>query len=235
MLEHGDRRYEIFAFPSQEKLDQAKFGKLADLSKTKNYPISAFPYDKLATIWWGLKQENITKRYHVESATMDSDKQNIYDMGVSPVQAWLLTELPDVFSKDFVVWFLANFYPQRDKLKPIEETEYFFSECKSHIQSVRNNKGAISQRLSLTKLQRVTASDGRLMDMQHRPVPRGSNYYQYLYTVRNHGNYDDRTADSYYILEDEVIKFYKSRVGPLSNTTEEDLHKILTKFIMRTV
>ena len=235
LLEHGDRRHEIFAFPSNEKMSQERFGRLADLSKPKNFPISAYPLDKLATIWWGLKQVNIKKRYHVESATMDEDKQNIYDMGVTPVQAWLLTELPDVFSKDFVTWFLANFYPQKEKLKPIEETEYFFAECKTHLHVVRNNKGNTSQRLSLTKLNRLTVSDGRTMDMQHRSVPKGSNYYQYLYTVRNHGAYDDRPTESYYALEDELIKFFKSRIGPLTNAVEEDMHRILTKFMLRTV
>lgn len=235
MLEHGDRRHEIFIFPSSTKLNQEKFGKLADLSNSRNFVTGGFPYDKLATIWHGLKQHKISRRYHIDSANFDEDKQSVYDLGVSPIQAWLLTELPDLYSKDFVIWFIANFYPQKDKLKPMEEAEYFFAECKTHIQSVRNNKGTTSQRLSLTKLHRVSMADGRTVDLQHRSVPRGPNYYQYLYTVRNHGMYDDRPADSYYALEDEIVKYFKSRIGPLTNITDEDLHKILTKFLVRSV
>lgn len=235
MLEYGDRRHEIFIFPSASKLDQSKFGRLADLSKPQNFPTGAYPFDKLASIWVGLKQHKITSKYHIESANLDEDKQSVYDLGMSPVQAWLLTELPDVFSKDFLVWFLANFYPQRDKLRPVEEAEYFMSECKQHIQPIRNNKGATSQRMSLTKLNRLAMADGRLVDLQHRAVPRGPNYYQYLYTVRNHGQYDDRPADSYYILEDEIVSFYKGRIGPLTNKTDDDIHKILTRFMVRVV
>ena len=235
MLEHGDRRSEIFTFPSSTKLNQEKFGKLADMSKPQNYHSGTYPYDKLATIWMGLKKHVITKRYNIESANLDVDKQAIFDSGISPTQAWLLTELPDIFSKDFVIWFLANFYPQRDKMKPVEETEYFFAECKNHIQTVRNNKGGTSQRLSVTGLQRLTTTDGRSVDLQHRSVPRGPNYYQYLYTVRNHGSYDDRPAASYYTLEKEIVDFYKSRMAPISNKTEEDIHKILTRFMLRSV
>jgi hypothetical protein len=234
MLEAGDRRYEIFILPSQGKMDQSKFGRLADLSKLKNFQTGAYPYDKLATIWWGLKQHKISKRYNIEAANLDEDKQSVYDQGISPIQGWLLTELPDIFSKDFVTWFLANFHPSKERIKPIEETEYFFSECKSHIQTVKNNKGSTSQRLSLTKLNRLISGGGAI-DLAHRSVPRGPNYYQYLYTVRNHGSYDDRTADSYYTLEDEIIKFYKSRMAPITNTTDEDLHKILTRFLLRKV
>jgi hypothetical protein len=187
----------------------------------------------LASIWLGLKKHKINKRYHVESANEDADKQKIFDLGVTPVQAWLMTELPDVFSKDFAVWFVSNFYPQRDRIKPVEEIEYFFSECKHHIQPVRNNKGATSQRMSLTKLHRLSMADGRLVDLQKRSVPKGPNYYQYLYTVRNHGVYDDRPTESYYTLEEEVIKYFKDQTKPISNQTTEDLHKILMRFQVR--
>jgi hypothetical protein len=234
MLEHGDRRHEIFIFPSTSKLNQEKFGKLADLSKPQNFPTNAYPMDKLVTIWNGLKQHRIARRYHIESALDDEDKKQVYDSGVTPIQAWLLTELPDVFSKDFVVWFISNFYPQRDRIKPVDEAEYFFAECKHHIQYVRNTKGSAAQRLSLTRLHRTAVADGRVVDLQRRSVPRGSpHYYQYLHTVRNHGMYDDRPADWYYSLEDEIIKYFKSRIGPMTNTTEEDLHKILLRFQMR--
>lgn len=236
LLEHGDRRHEIFIFPSSKKLDQAKFGKLADLSKPQNFVNGSYPFDKLGTIWLGLKNHRLTNRYHIESANEDIDKQTIFDAGISPVQAWLMTELPDVFSKDFVIWFLSNFYPQRDRLKPIDEAEYFFAECKHHIQPVRNTKGASPQRLSLTKLHRIAVADGRTVDLQRRPGIRGSKeYYQYLYTIRNHGSYDDRTADEYYTLEETIIKFFKESMKPISNTTEEDLHRILQRFQMRVV
>jgi hypothetical protein len=233
MLEYGDRRHEIFIFPSTKKLDQDKFGALADLSKPQNFNNNSYPKGKLASIWLGLKKHKINKRYHVESANEDADKQKIFDLGVTPVQAWLMTELPDVFSKDFAVWFVSNFYPQRDRIKPVEEIEYFFSECKHHIQPVRNNKGATSQRMSLTKLHRLSMADGRLVDLQKRSVPKGPNYYQYLYTVRNHGVYDDRPTESYYTLEEEVIKYFKDQTKPISNQTTEDLHKILMRFQVR--
>jgi hypothetical protein len=234
MLEYGDRRHEIFIFPSTTKLNQDKFGRLADLSKPQNFPAGGYPKDKLATIWQGLKSLRLTKRYHIESALDDDDKQQVFDSGISPIQAWLLTELPDTFSKDFVVWYLSNFYPQRDRIRPIDEAEYFFTECKHHLNYVKNTKGSTSQRLSLTKLHRTAVADGRVVDLQRRAVPRGSpHYYQYLYTVRNHGAYDDRPADSYYDLEDQIIKFYKGRTGPITNQTEEDLHKLLLRFQMR--
>lgn len=235
MLEYGDRRHEIFIFPSTSKLNQEKFGKLADMSNPRNFHTGAYPFDKLATIWAGLKNTKIEARYHIDSATLDEDKQSVYDLGMTPVQGWLLTELPDVFSKDFLIWFLGNFYPQRDKLKPVEEAEYFMAECKQHIQLVKNNKGSTPQRMSLTRLHRLGMADGRLLSLEHRSVPRGPNYYQYLYTIRNHGNYDDRPADVYYLLEDEIVKFYKSRVGPITNTTDDDIHKILTRFMLRAV
>lgn len=236
MLEHGDRRHEIFIFPSSKKLDQTKFGRLADLSKPQNFPANAYPFDKLATIWRGLKTMKIDKRYHIESALNDEDKQTIFDSGISPVQAWLLTELPDVFSKDFVVWFLSNLYPQRDRIKPVDEAEYFFGECKHHLTYIRNTKGSTPQRLSLTKLHRATVADGKQIDLQRRAVPRGSpQYYQYLYTVRNHGMYDDRHADEYYELEERLIKYYKARNAPMTNTTEDEVHKLLLKFQMRAV
>ncbi len=235
MLEYGDRRHEIYIFPSTEKLDQAKFGRLADMSKPRNYPTGTYPYDKLATIWHGLRNHKIQGRLHIDSASMDEDKQSIYNEGLSPVQNWLLTELPDVFSKDFLIWFIGNFYPQRDRIKPVDEAEYFMNECKQHIQPVRNNKGKTSQRLSLTKLHRLTVGDGKLTDLQLRSVPRGPNYYQFLYTVRNHGLYDDRSADEYYALEAAIIKHYKSMVGPVTNSTDSDIHQILTRFTLRTV
>jgi len=236
LLEHGDRRHEIFIFPSTKKLDQTKFGRLADLSKPQNFINGSYPFDKLGTIWLGLKNHRLTQRYHIESANEDVDKQTIFDAGITPVQAWLMTELPDIFSKDFAIWFLSNFYPQRDRLKPIDEIEYFFSECKHHIQPVRNNKGTQSQKLSLTKLHRIAAADGRTVDLQRRPGMRGTReYYQYLFTIRNHGTYDDRTADEYYALEESIIKYYKETMKPITNQTVEDLHSILTRFQMRVV
>lgn len=236
LLEHGDRRHEIFIFPSAHKLDQQKFGRLADMSKPQNFVNGSYPFDKLATIWLGLKNHRLTGRYHIESANEDADKRTIFDAGVSSVQGWLMNELPDIFSKDFVIWFLSNFYPQRDRLKPIDEAEYFFSECKHHLMPVRNTKGATAQKLSLTKLHRITAMDGRSIDLQKRPGPRGSkDYYQYLYTIRNHGAYDDRPADEYYGLEDRIIKYYKETMKPITNQTQEDLDKILQSFQMRIV
>ena len=235
MLEYGDRRSEIYIFPSTSKLDQSKFGRLADLSKPQNFSHGSYPMDKLATIWQGLKNHKISKRYNIESANLDEDKQSVYDLGISPIQAWLLTELPDIFSKDFAVWFLANFYPQKDRLRPIEEIEYFFSECKQHILAVRNNKGTTSQKLSLTRLQRLVVADGRSMDLQHKPAYKGPNHYQYLYTIRNHGCYDDRPVASYYLLEDEIIGHYKSSMGPISNKSDDDIHKILARFNLKAV
>ena len=235
MLEHGDRRHEVFIFPSNSKLDQSKFGRLADLSKLKNFPSGQYPYDKLATIWWGLKQHKIDKRYHIESANLDTDKEKIYSEAISPLQAWLLTELPDIFSQDFVTWFISNFYPQKDRIKPIEETQYFFTECRHLIQSVKNNKGSTSQRLSLTKLHRLTLGDGKQCQLQRRCVPKGPNYYQYLHTIRNHGDYDDRATEAYYLLEEEIIKHYNEMMAPVSNKTPSDIDKLLQKFRMKVI
>lgn len=236
MLEHGDRRHEIFIFPSLNKLNQDRFGQLADLSKPQNFPTGGYPFDKLATIWLGLKNHSISRRYHIDSASDDEDKQLVFDAGISPVQAWLLTELPDIFSKDFVTWFLGTFHPQKDRIRPIEETEYFFTECKSHIQYVKNTKGSSNQRLSLTKLKRLVSAGDRTLDLQNKVIPRGGpSYYQYLYTVRNHGMYDDRSSDEYYSLENKLVNYYKGQIGPLTNSSEDDLHKLLLKFQMRAV
>jgi hypothetical protein len=234
LLEQGDRRHEVFIMPSEVELPQDKFGRLADLAHTSNFPMGQYPRDKLATIWMGLKRLKIQSQYHVDSASQDDDKKTVFDEGLSHVQAWLLTELPDIFSKDFVAWFLSRFYPQRDKLRPIDEAEYFFRECLHHIRPVMNRKGASNVKLSLTQLHRlVPGSDTATLDLQHKKTPFGTReYYQYLYTIRNHGAYDSQPTQSYYALEAQIIAYYKDQSNLLATKVDDDLHKILQRFMM---
>lgn len=235
MIEHGDRRHEIFLMPSDRELDQQKFGSLADLAHPSNYPVGKYPYDKLSTIWYGLKKLAIKKRYHIESASRDGDKLAIFSEGLSHLQAWLLTELPDVFSRDFITWFISKFYPQRDKLRPIDETEYFFRECAPYLKPVMNNKGVQPTRVSLTQLHRLVAgSDSGTLDLQKkRGVNRDKNYYQYLFTVRNHGMYDSCSSDEYNSLDEQIVKYYKDQSSMMPTNKTDDLDQLCTRFRMK--
>lgn len=235
LIESGDRRHEVFIMPSDVTLDQGKFGTLADLAHPSNFAVGQYPMDKLATIWMGLRKRVVNKRYHVDSASRDDDKMKVFDEGLSHVQAWLLTELPDIFTKDFVAWFLSRFYPQRDRLRPIDEADYFFKECSPHINPVMNRKGVQPTRVSLTQLHRLTAgSDSSTLDLQHKKgVARDKNYYQYLFTIRNHHMYDSCSTDEYNVLEDQIVRYYKDQSNLIPTGAEADLDKMCQRFRMK--
>jgi hypothetical protein len=130
IIEPGDRRFDIFHV-AEEKLDQSRFGALADLTNDGVW-IERSARDNLLrrhaiySLRMALMQRKVDQYFDRYEAVQNSVKQQLMDAHTPPALMWLVQHLPNHFTED-VVMMATHFCPL--KMHP----EYAFKQLREHL------------------------------------------------------------------------------------------------------
>lgn len=129
IIEPGDRRWDIF-HTTEEKMDQKRFGALADLSNDALW-CDRSEHDQLVrkhalyAIRMALSRRIVKEDFDREEAVLNAVKQNILEHQHPPAIEWLKANLPAFFTDD-VAMMACHFCPM--KTSP----EYVMKQLREH-------------------------------------------------------------------------------------------------------
>lgn len=129
ILEPGDRRMDVF-HAAEEKLDQSRFGLLADISNDgiwveRSEVDRSFRKHVVYAIRKALEERQINSLFDREEARMNDVKRVLLESQNPPALEWMLNNLPPYFTED-IVMMACYFCPM--KVLP----EYVMKQLKEH-------------------------------------------------------------------------------------------------------
>jgi hypothetical protein len=129
ILEPGDRRMDVF-HATEEKLDQARFGLLADISNDgiwveRTEVDRSFRKHIIYSIRKALLERQIDVLFDRQEARMNGVKQNLMDSQNPPAIEWMMQNLPPYFTED-IAMMACHFCPMR------AHPEYIMKQLKEH-------------------------------------------------------------------------------------------------------
>lgn len=129
ILEPGDRRFDVF-HAQEEKLDQSRFGELADLTNDgiwveRSANDNALRKHAIYAIRMALMQRHVASTFDRSEAIMNEVKKSLMEVQNPPAIDWLHDNLPAYFTED-VAMMACYFCPMR--LLP----EYVMKQLKEH-------------------------------------------------------------------------------------------------------
>lgn len=129
ILEPGDRRFDVF-HAHEEKLDQSRFGDLADLTNDGIW-VERSSNDNLLrkhaiyAIRMALMNREVAATFDRQEAVMNEVKKSLMDVQSPPALEWLKNNLPTYFTED-VAMMACYFCPVR------ATPEYVMKQLKEH-------------------------------------------------------------------------------------------------------
>jgi hypothetical protein len=129
ILEPGDRRFDVF-HATEEKLDQSRFGSLADISNDgiwveRSTTEQLFRKHVIYAIRRALQERQVDSLFDRKEAHMNTVKAALMESQNPPAIEWLLRNLPAHFTED-IAMMACYFCPMR--LHP----EYVMKQLKEH-------------------------------------------------------------------------------------------------------
>src|SRR5574337_177897 len=129
ILEPGDRRFDVF-HATEEKLDQSRFGALADVANDgvwieRTQVDNQFRRHIIYAIRMALMHRSVDAHFDRNEAVMNSVKAALMDSQNPPAIEWMRTNLPTHFTED-VAMMACHFCPMR--ITP----EYVMKQLREH-------------------------------------------------------------------------------------------------------
>ena len=129
ILEPGDRRFDVF-HASESKLDQERFGALADMANDgvwieRSAADNDFRRHVIYALRMALAQRNVANTFDRNEAVMNSVKTILMETQNPPAVEWLQRNLPPYFTED-VAMMACHFCPMRTS------PEYVMKQLKEH-------------------------------------------------------------------------------------------------------
>lgn len=129
ILEPGDRRMDVF-HATEEKLDQDRFGSLADIGNDgiwveRTEVDRSFRKHVIYAIRKALLERNVNALFDRQEAYMNEVKRNLMDSQNPPAIEWMMQNLPPYFTED-VAMMACHFCPMRT------HPEYIMKQLKEH-------------------------------------------------------------------------------------------------------
>lgn len=130
IIEPGDRRFDMF-HAAEEKLDQDRFGALADIGNDgvwveRSANDRQFRQHVIYAIRRALQERQVDAYFDREEAKMNAVKAAIMEDHNPPALEWMIQNLPSYFTED-IVMMACHFCPMR--LHP----EYIMKQIKEHM------------------------------------------------------------------------------------------------------
>lgn len=130
ILEPGDRRMDVF-HAAEEKMDQNKFGDLADIGNDgiwveRGGQDSALRKHIVYSIRRALLERQVAPHFDRQEAQMNSVKQELMQYQNPPAIEWMIANLPSYFTED-VAMMACFFCPMR------VHPEYVMKQLKEHL------------------------------------------------------------------------------------------------------
>lgn len=130
ILEPGDRRMDVF-HAAEEKMDQAKYGDLADIGNDgiwaeRGGQDSALRKHIIYSIRRALLERQINSHFDRQEAQMNTVKQELMQYQNPPAIEWMISNLPAYFTED-VAMMACFFCPMR------VHPEYVMKQLKEHL------------------------------------------------------------------------------------------------------